>query len=305
MSRKAARTAWGPTFQVALEQLVPLDQRLVHDPIAYRMMPLMMKALVAPCRIGPLRRQVLRIANDKVPGIIGGILCRKRYIDDRLESAVKDGLSCVVNLGAGLDTSAYRMRNISSYQVYEVDLPEVIHTKRRALQRALRAVPAHVTLAAIDFAEEDLGQVLAAAGYTGSQRTFFIWEGVTQYLDQAAVHKVFRFLATAPAGSRLAFTYARLDFVEGTRLFGLDVLYRQTRVRQKLWLSGWQPEAIGPLLHSYGWQEVEQLGRAEYQERYLQPLGRQMLVMEVERMVYAEKVVTWRHAPEMTRRNGQ
>jgi len=40
------------------------------------------------------------------PRVIGGILCRTRYIDDVLNNAIKEGVGAVVNLGTGMDTRA-------------------------------------------------------------------------------------------------------------------------------------------------------------------------------------------------------
>jgi O-methyltransferase involved in polyketide biosynthesis len=72
-------------------------------------------------------------------------------------------------------------------------------------------------------------------------------------------------------------------------MYGLDLLYRQTRVQKQLWQFGMEPGEVGAFLETYGWQELEQAGSAEYQARYLRPAGRIMPVMAVERSVYAEK----------------
>lgn len=72
-------------------------------------------------------------------------------------------------------------------------------------------------------------------------------------------------------------------------MYGLGVLYRQTRVHKQLWQFGLEPEAIGVFLGQYSWKELEQVGNAEYQERYLKPANRPLLVMEVERAVHAGK----------------
>ena len=48
---------------------------------------------------------------------------------------------------------------------------------------------------------------------------------------------------------------------------------------------------IDPLLREYGWAEREQVGAAEYTERYLRPAGREDLtVSDIEHFVYAEKL---------------
>ena len=293
MPQKAARTAMGPTFQVALEQLAPQEQRVIHDPIAYRLMPAPLQALVTLCRIGPLRRMLLRVADNQVPGVIGGVLCRKRYIDDRLQAALHAGITSLVILGAGFDTRAYRMPQLSSCQVYEVDLAENTEAKRDAVRRALGAVPPHVKIVAADLDREDLLEALQAAGHRAAQPAFYILEGVTQYIPEGAVRRTFGVLAKTAPGSQLVFTYVRRDFLQGENLYGLPVLYKQTRGRGDFWQFGWDPEAVEPFLASYGWKELEQVGRAQYEERYLRPLQRDLRVMEVERAVLAEREGTF------------
>lgn len=276
-------------FQVALEQLVPREQRVIADPVAYPLLPAGFKRVVELCQIEILRKTLLNLVDRQVPGIHGGILCRKRYIEDKLRSALEAGFQQVVILGAGFDTLAYRVAELASRQVYEVDLPEIIQAKQVDLERTFGRIPAHEKLVPIDFNHQEVKDVLERAGYTGEGRTFFVWEGVTQYIPEAAVRKVFKFFSQAAPESQLVFTYIRKDFIEGKQMYGLKVLYDQAVVRQKFWLFGLDPASVPDFLREYAWREVEQVGNKEYQQRYLKPTNRKLLVMEVERAVHAEK----------------
>jgi len=218
MPIKAAGTAWVPMLQVAIEQLVPDEQRITRDPLAYRLLPPPLKGLVNLCRIEPLRQVLLNVVDRKGPGIRGGLLCRKRYIDEKLKEALDAGVQSVVILGAGFDTRAYRISELASLQVYEVDLPQNIQAKKEELQRLFGRVPAHVKLVSMDFDCQELEEVLQQTGYSGEQPSFFIWEGVTQYISETAVQKGFDFLRKAQVRSQLVFTYVRKDFIEGRRL---------------------------------------------------------------------------------------
>jgi len=51
-----------------------------------------------------------------------------------------------------------------------------------------------------------------------------------------------------------------------------------------------RPKTIDAFLNNYSWKKLEHVGSAEYQDLYLKPIGRIMLVMEIERMIFAEKV---------------
>jgi methyltransferase (TIGR00027 family) len=289
MEKKAARTTWGPMVQVALEQMVPKEQRVVYDDVAYQILPAILRGFVSVCRFDLVRRTLFNLGERKVPGVRGGILCRKRFIAETLITALNAGIQSVVILGAGFDTLAYRMTELESRQVYEVDLPQVIQMKKAELERLFGRVPAHVKLISLDFDSQDLEDALRQAGYSETEPTFFVWEGVTQYISETAVRKVFKFFEKVPAGSQLVFTYARKDFIEGRQMYGLKVLYNRTVVKGRLWQFGLEPESIGAFLNQYSWKEVEQMGSTEYQERYLKPVNRHLLVMKVERAVHADK----------------
>jgi methyltransferase (TIGR00027 family) len=291
MDNKAAETAWGPMFQVALEQWVQEEQRVIHDDVAYQLMPAYLKGLVNLCRIGFVRKMLLNFAERQAPGIRGGILCRKRYIEEKLKDALKKGLRSVVILGAGFDTLAYRVADLASQQVYEVDFPQVIQSKRAQLQRLFGQTPSHVRLVPMDFDRQEMQATLKQAGYSEAKPAFFIWEGVTQYISETAIRNVFEFFRTASPGSQLVFTYIRKDFIEGKQLYGLKVVFNQTRVAKQLWQFGFDPGAVGAFLGQYSWKELEQAGSTEYQERYLKPVNRVLSVMEIERSVHAERIV--------------
>lgn len=283
---KTAATGYGPTVMVAIEQRFPESARIINDDLAARILPATtrLRMMLWP------RDLIVAMAEKKVPGVWGSILCRKRYIDDKLAEAAEGQVETVVNLGAGIETRAYRLPALARLPVFEVDLPENIDAKRSRLKKVLGGVPAHVTLVPIDFDREDLGAVLASHGYAADTRTFFIWEGVTQYLTEEGVRATMDFLARARAGSRLAFTYIRKDFVDGEVLYGHEYIYKTLVLKGKNWHFGMDPENVADFLSGYGWRMLEHLGFDELAERYVKPTGRKLLSMPIERMVYAEKL---------------
>ncbi len=286
---KVGLTAFGPMAQIALEQFFPEGQRIVHDELAYRFMPGPLKLLVQICRLRPIRQWMFRVSERRAPGVRGGVLCRKRYIDDRLRESLDTGISTIVILGSGLDTHAYRPPASSAARVYELDLPANIEYKRRKLRQLYGTVPTRVALVPVDFNDQEWTRALHDSGYSTDQRSFFVWEGVTQYISEPVVRRVFEFLAEARPGSRLVFTYIVQDFIDGAKTYGLEALYRRARIQEQFWHFGIQPEAIPAFIGAYSWSELEQVGTCEYRERYLEPAGRTEAVMEIERAVHAEK----------------
>ena len=289
MTNQAARTAIGPMALVAGEQYRDVGERLVADSLAYRFLPTEVRWIVALTRWRPCRELLVRATEGKGRGLAASLLCRKRYVVDRLdEAATEEGIDALVILGAGMDTLAYR-HPAPSRAAFEVDLPENIADKEATLNRVFGRVPDSVTLVAIDFETQQLDRVLASSGYDPGARTFFVWEGVTQYLTEPAVRATMQALAKAATGSRLVFTYVRQDFLDGARLYGAESAYQEFKVKRKLWRFGLDPEQVGSFLAEYGWRECEQAGGEEFNAWYVQPTGRGLPVSEIERSVYAEK----------------
>jgi methyltransferase (TIGR00027 family) len=113
-----------------------------------------------------------------------------------------------VILGAGFDTRAYRLAELlKAAHVFEVDQPSTQEYKKRRVREAGIEVPTNLTYVPVDFRHDQLGDVLAAAGYDPSQRTFFIWEGVTMYLPEAAVEETLRWVASQAPGSTIIFDF--------------------------------------------------------------------------------------------------
>jgi len=151
--------------------------------------------------------------NPEAMGAVIMMIIRTRFIEERLEHAIRDGVSQVVILGAGFDTRAYRLVELlKAARVFEVDQPSTQEYKKRRIRETGIEVPPNLTYVPVDFRYDKLGDVLAAAGYDSSQRTFFIWEGVTMYLPEAAVEETLRWVAAQAPGSTIIF-----DFV-GARL---------------------------------------------------------------------------------------
>lgn len=288
MSNPVAATAVGPMVLAAVEQYEPAQRRLVDDDLALSFLPAGLRAFTRTTRWSVARRLLVQATERTGPGLWANLTCRKRYIGDKLTQALAD-VDAVVILGAGLDTKGYRLARHSAIPVFEVDLPINIERKRAVVRRALGAAPPSVHLVPVDFEKDDLAAELARHGHRGDHRTFFIWEGVTQYLSADGVASTFEFLRSAAPGSRLAFTYVRRDFIDGTHRYGAESLYRRFRVRSQLWQFGLEPDRVAAFIEPYGWQLIEQAGPDYLAEHYIFPAGRKLSASQVEWSAFAEK----------------
>ncbi|MCB9759766.1 MAG: SAM-dependent methyltransferase [Alphaproteobacteria bacterium] len=288
MSDAAAKTGIGPMFMIAVEQTFPPAQRVVEDPLAYRILPPSLRAFAWLLKPAWARDWMVRATDDSLPGMWGWMMCRKRYIDDRLAEDAP-AMGAVLNLGAGFDTRALRLPALAGVPVWEVDQEQNIRQKEARLRAAGLTPPPGLTLLAVDFDRERLDEALAKAGLDLGRPQFCIWEGVTQYLTEAAVHQTLQLLSGAASGSRLAFTYVLKDFLEGTALYGQEALREKYVVKERAWLYGIAPDDVAGLLDGYGWDVLEHVGAEELSQRYVAPTGRPLATTPIERMVYAGK----------------
>ena len=284
-------TALGPMFVLAVEQYTPASQRVVDDPLVASLLPRSMRVMNRLMAWAPLRRWMIRTSEADAAGLWGNLLCRKAYARAEVRRAVADGIDQLVVLGAGMDTLASLVASPANVPAWELDLPINIEAKRAGYVRALGGVPDNIRLVPADFETEDVGQVLARAGFRLDLPALFVMEAVSQYITDAAMRGLLGFLAGSATGSRLSFTYVQKDFVDGTRDMGAASLRRRFVEKQPpLWTYALDPSDVGTLLADYRWTQREDLDPDEYRRRFIAPTGRELVVSDVEHYVGADKV---------------
>src|SRR5262249_27651154 len=99
---------------------------------------------------------------------------RQRYIEEALGQALERGVAQYVILGAGLDTFAYRRRDlVEVVRVFEVDHPATQQWKRGRLRALHIDLPSNLTLAPLDFERQTLADGLRGGGHRPELPTFF------------------------------------------------------------------------------------------------------------------------------------
>ena len=284
----AAQTASGPMVLTAVEQYEDPERRLVQDDLALRVPTGRTARSRGGDPLSAVRQLMIGATERSGPGLWANLACRKRFIDEKLDESLAD-IDAVVVLGAGLDTRAYRLARRTDMPVFEVDLPVNIDRKKAVVRRVLGGPPPSVRLVPVDFERDDLAAELAKHGYRTDSRTFFVWEGVTQYLTADAVHATFDYLRSAVPGSRLVFTYVQRDFIDGQNMYGAASAYRRFRVRQQLWHFGLRPDEVSAFVSEYGWRLIEHAGPDYFLEHYIRPTGRSLTASQLEWSAYADK----------------
>jgi methyltransferase (TIGR00027 family) len=162
----------------------------------------------------------------------------------------------VVILGAGLDGRAWRLTELATATLYEVDHPASQQDKR---DRTSDLIPVAGTVrwVPVDLSRDRLDDALDAAGHDTGTPTTWVWEGVVPYLTEAEVEATVEALARRSApGSGLVVNYQAPGLgaaIGRVAARGMLLLARSP----SLWgdeprRSAWTARTMGALLARHG-----------------------------------------------------
>lgn len=187
--------------------------RGLHDPIAPRVLSdgrrRLVQALRRTIESSPTGETVV---NTLTAGLAGHAALRMHAVDRAVLAGLAQGCRQVVVVGAGFDTRAWRLRELTGCHVVEIDLPGTQAVKQRRLDGLASVTP--VVFAPADLSDDRLERVLASTGHDAEQPTVWVWEAVAPYLPREAVRAtVDAIAARSAAGSHLAMTVARPELI--------------------------------------------------------------------------------------------
>jgi len=144
------------------------------------------------------------IANDFVFDMMSFVVARSFLVEDQLAKAHSQGISQLVILGAGLDSTAYRREDLThDIQVFEVDHPATQAWKQTRLKECNITRPDNLTFVGFDFENQTLEQAFVQGGISNCTPTLFSWLGVQPYLTDATVMATLKVIGGFPSGSEL------------------------------------------------------------------------------------------------------
>jgi methyltransferase (TIGR00027 family) len=129
---------------------------------------------------------------------------RTRFFDDLLMAEVRErNVRQVVIVAAGLDTRAFRLPWPPEMDLYELDQPQVLAYKDQVLVSAGAEPTCQRHAIGVDL-REPWTPALREAGFRRNEPSVWLAEGLTFYLDEAAVRTLFADIAAvAKAGDAL------------------------------------------------------------------------------------------------------
>ena len=284
-NQRVSNTALGAAVCRLIEQFQPEQSRLFTDPVVEYLVGFPIRALM---QFASIRSYTIKQTDAIMPGIYVTQICRTHFIDGVVEAALSQGCEQVVILGAGLDTRPYRLAGMEHVHVFEVDLPFVQEDKKKKLHKHFGQLPEQVTFVPIDFDTQSLETVLTATAFDPSKPSTFVWEGVTQYLPEEAGNRTLAFVGKSAPGSILVFTYVLKSVIERySNIPGAEKLMEVMAKRGYPWLFGLESSNVASYLAPLHLNLTADVGDAEYQTKYLKPIGRKLVVSECERVAQA------------------
>lgn len=198
------------------------------------------------------------------------ITMRNRYAEDELNNAIERGIRQYVILGAGLDSFAYRRRDLAGVlRVFEVDHPTTQQWKRARLGTLNVSLPDHLTFIPINFEQQTLKECLQTGGCHVEAPVFFSWLGVTYYLTEEAIFETLRSVAAAAPGSEIVFEYGLPESLldeESRRIW--TMLQATVAAQGEPMLSLFEPTTLAARVKKLGFTQVWDFGPEEANVRY-------------------------------------
>lgn len=266
-----SRTAEYVALYRALESTERRREPLFRDRLAARFLTGSRAAWLALSHVPGMRAMIERYGDARAPGARTSTIARTRYIDDFVRKEVTRGIRQLVLLGAGFDARAHRIDELmeTGSEVFEVDHPDTQAAKRQRIAGAKDLKP-NVRYVQADFLTQYLATQLADKGWEADHRSIFVWEGVTNYLEESAVSAILDTVGRTKDGGVVLFTYIHKGILDGSKQFaGATELIESVKKLGEPWKFGLLPEQVAEYVAQFNLTLEKDVGADDYRQQYL------------------------------------
>lgn len=192
-------TALGVTVIRAVHQLIDQTPLILEDVISPRLLPVE--------TLDAIRHYPDHFRSLEQDGLRSHVVLRSRYAEDELRSAVGEGLTQLISLGAGYDTFAFRQPDwAKDLRVVEVDHPATQRAKIDLFRRRNVTFAENTSFFPLDLEQGSLD--FDRLSLDRDKPMFVSCLGVLAYLRHETVRRVFAAIGKLAKGSRIALAFA-------------------------------------------------------------------------------------------------
>ncbi|HTX61874.1 MAG TPA: SAM-dependent methyltransferase, partial [Methanobacterium sp.] len=199
------------------------------------------------------------------------VIARTKFIDSLFQKAIESEFEQILIFGAGFDSRSVRFAKLSKKtKIYELDAPVTQNAKISQLKNRGIAINPNSIFIPVDFNKESVGKKLLESGFKKNQKSLFVLEGLTMYLDPVAVEDTFRLINEfAGEGSEVVFDYVYSSVLREENLYyGESEVYTGVKDRNEPWCFGIEKGEIRSFLENYDLKLVEHLNSEDLENKY-------------------------------------
>lgn len=207
--------------------------------------------------------QIRDLIKKAIPkGMYAYVISRTKYFDSIFLDALKRGIDQIVFLGAGFDSRPYRFNELlNNTRIFEVDTKATQKLKKSLLKNKTHSGK-NMEYVTHNFEDDSLFDKLQKFGYNPSDKTLFLWEGVTFYLTKEAVVNMLKNIKQySTDGSMICFDFQTMKRMEELINTGL----KDESVK-----FGIAEDKINDFITSNGYKIVEHLNAKEIEQKFMQ-----------------------------------
>ena len=163
-----------------------------------------------------------------------------------------------------------RLNFLKDISVVEIDHPDTAKFKMEILNNSIGYLPQNVKYYQIDFNKESLTDLATRNNLNPDIPTTFIWEGVTNYLQQDAIDNTLEFIRKFTNKSYIIFTYINKRILDDPGSFPYTDKYHSIlENNEEKWTFGFDPEKLPDYLNKFDLTLIEDIGAVEYRKQYM------------------------------------
>ena len=203
-----------------------------------------------------------------MPGITLNYVLRKKYIEEKVHEAIKNGITQIINIGAGFDTLAYRLSSLyPSINFIEIDHPATSTEKIKAFNE--KDSIENLSFISADLSKVSLEKTLHNnAKFDNKHKTLYISEGVLMYLPKVAVTGLFDSLRRL-TGKGSIFIFSCMEPKNSSKNNIRPLLYLYLKLKKEEYLWYISDTELASFINENNYSLLEIANSNTYREKYL------------------------------------